>query len=496
MLSEHDNSLASELNAFILHSNGGFFIVESNDATKEREFLSLVKKNARVRSATVDFSKERKPSLFFTRIKQKISQSPNVKVIYICNLYRITANKNNAIKLAQDLNYNRDLYYNTDKIFIFFLPVFFVDIILTHARDFYDYVSSSVNISEGSTLYDLADVSDFADVHQAHNRICFLRNYNHKNRKLTLKEKYEYLNELGSLYLDIYEVNSAISTYKKGIKLAISNNSVADQANFQDRLGYALTVAGKQRASFNAMQKALILYTEINDEINIGRTYNNIAKYYQKKGDVKTAIELLDKSIKIHRSHNNSKGTEIALINLARVLTSDKKYVEALNVTNEILESLKVSGNTSILIKVIQLVGKIQFITGDFKNARFTFEQAIHLAKESNDKNDLAAIFFNISRLHEHLGEYARAKQYLLESLELSQELKNKRAEVLVLRQLSQLLHKTGDLNNSVSFLEKLCILDEELNLNNLRQDKALLEKIKFDIHSQGKFKDSNFEKG
>lgn len=461
MLSQHDLEVVVELGVFINNSDGGFLIVESNNATKDHELLVALKKKIRNKGVTVDFTKYKKPTLFFNIIKRRLVQESS-EVIFVTNLYTITANTDNAISLARDLNYNRDIYYNSGKMIIFFFPVFFVDIIIRHARDFYDYVSSSYNIAE-TNMEIAVDARDFADERQLKNRIAFLESIVKTKKFITNQDKLDKLAELGKAYLELFDPRSAKRVFNKGLLIATRLGNRNGQAFFMNKLGFTLSYMDKNKQALNYLESALDIFRATENTSGVAGILNNLSNIYKNKGKLEKALDYSNKSVEMFEASSDYDNQILAIVNRARILRSMNDLQESLATLTKALELMVQFNSFNEIAKVWTMIAQINAMLGDFESALTYFGKSIYYLNEKNDKEGLAHNFNNISIVHRQRGEYEKAKEYALQALGIVREIQNKRGEIATLRNLVKLYRSLGDDKSSQRYTEELYELEVAL---------------------------------
>jgi tetratricopeptide (TPR) repeat protein len=465
MLSQHDLDFAIEIEAFINNSDGGFLIVESNNAIKDQELLIALKKRLKNKGLTVDFAKDKKPSLFFNRVKRRLANESS-HVIFVTNLYSMTANTENAISLARDLNYNRDIYYNSNKIIIFFFPVFFVDIIIRHARDFFDYVSSSYNIAE--TNIDITvDSSDFADERQLKNRIAFLEGIVRTRKFITNQDKLDKIAELGNSYLELFDTKSAKRVFSKGLLIATNLGNRNGQAFFLNRLGFTLSRMDKHKQALTSLETALKIFKEMENLSGVAGILNNLSNVYKNKNDLLKALNYSNESCQLFEELADYDNQILVMMNKANILMSMNDLKTALDTLKAALELMVKANNFGSIGKAFTSIARTNIMLGDLESALAYYGKAVYHFTEKNDKEGLAHSYNNISAIHKQRGEYEKAKEYALQALQIVREIQNKRGEIATLRNLIKLFQSLGDNRRSEIYTDELYKLENALGRKN-----------------------------
>lgn len=476
MISPAEIDTLKEAVVYIKNAGTGFMIIETNSSFKEREALGLLISNLKDQpKLVIDFKKEKTPALFFSRIKRRINSNKTAKVIYITNLYLMTANRNNAIQLARDLNFNRDLYYNSNKIFVFFFPVFFVDLIVRYARDFYDYVSATYKMTNTFDDNALIYNTDFADELHTRNRATFLEEIVKKRKIIGKNEKLNNLVELGLCYAKLNEIINALKAFRRGYKLALLLSNELIQAKLLLNIGNAYYAIAKKRVSFRYYRNALSLFEKLDDSIGVSKTLIRLTYFYVDNNNLDEALDCLQKVTKIAATISDPVSVVHVMLNLGDVNAKIANYDKALEIYNNLLGSFTDRNDYNAIININTRIARIYFQLNRLEESIHLLEKCISGCINRSDDAKLAILYNNISQIHRHRGEYERARYYLSESLSIIRKTRDRRGEAIALRNMANLLYSLDDLESSITYATMLCELDRKNNSVELSDDEKFL---------------------
>lgn len=161
------------------------------------------------------------------------------------------------------------------------------------------------------------------------------------------------------------------------------------------------------------------------DTKKLSTFYNNLGVIYRNEGKEDSAILAYRQSLKIKGTLKDEKGLSNLRINLSSLLINQKKYAEALNLTDANLVYLKKNENKTDLW--YNLVNKAWCLEGlkRYKETDEFLQKALVLAKELKSKTFEQQTLDQTSSVYSRRGNYLLAYDYLLKSNAIKSELLN-----------------------------------------------------------------------
>jgi tetratricopeptide (TPR) repeat protein len=250
---------------------------------------------------------------------------------------------------------------------------------------------------------------------------------------------------------------------------------------------------GCLRKAMNHVVAAHEQYCLADNAAGAARSLNSLANIYQQAGDVKGALRYYDAAVEAGKRSDNQTVAARALANKAAVLIEagdlsaaakslDKAqlliretgpvYAVVLNRRAVLLmekqqydEAQKLldriaslaDGVESTTLAAIQFTrGRLFARTGHYVQAIGQFQKALAADRQAGFTRGMADDLFALAGIHEHLGEYQAALDYLDRSLQLYALLEDHVKVAGSLDRLKALARKTGaDLSVSVHFIEQ-----------------------------------------
>jgi signal transduction histidine kinase len=277
------------------------------------------------------------------------------------------------------------------------------------------------------------------------------------NKAIDLSIRYKFdkgiaqaYNDLGIIFYDKQNFDTAIVLYNKAFVIRQRNNDVSGMAKLYNKIGVVYQKQGNFDKALENQLNALKLFEQVKDDIGISYSLNNIGIVNQNMGLYDEAIKYQLRSITIKEKINDRYGLagsyvnvgniyllqnnypkakefylkaekitrEIddkeylsnALNNLSRFYIGTKKYKEALPYVDESFALRKSLGDTKGMVSCLINHGKIYTGLQQYNTAEIKLSQALSLAKgEPSCKPELPSLYESFADLYEVTGKMDKA---------------------------------------------------------------------------------------
>ncbi len=180
---------------------------------------------------------------------------------------------------------------------------------VTHFYTYYDYVEEMNDTDAiAGTLINISSVRlQMKQFEKAEEALLtgldfFSRKQTDKSDTIAIAGLATIYNNLGIVSKERGAFDKAIEYYHKGIEKASTLSSSHHLlANLFNNLGMAYTLSGQLQLAFDALNNALELRLQRNDQAGIAASFRNLGVYYEKVNDKKKAAENYYKAIQIAR---------------------------------------------------------------------------------------------------------------------------------------------------------------------------------------------------
>jgi tetratricopeptide (TPR) repeat protein len=456
--------LAKELDDAVLYledADSGFVIIEVNEPRLQDTAIEHIASGiAPKKCLVIDLKNIPSDTTHLNAVKQKAAENTDVAVFLILNLHtckpptqhissKHSPDKRDDIALVRDLNSCRDAYNALGKILVFFLPVFFVDLMFRHARDFLDYVPVKFKaLSE--PVHELDNIRELADEKFLRNRIAFLKSVL-ESEDLSESEKADKLYKIAECYLKLYEYETALNHFQEALAVCRNLEDWKNEALLLNQIGYVYDMHGKYEEGLRYYEQSLGIRREIGDKSGEGKTLNNISQIFKARGDYDTALKYLEQSLGIIREIGDKSGEGTTLNNISQIFKARRDYDTALKYLEQSLAIFKEIGDKSGEGTTLNNISQIYNACGDYDTVLKYLEQSLAIFKEIGDKKSEGTTINNIAAISYARGDYDTALKYLEQSLGIRREIGDKSGMAQTLYNMGHIAKQSNDMEKAVS---------------------------------------------
>lgn len=156
-----------------------------------------------------------------------------------------------------------------------------------------------------------------------------IKSKNEKIRRCAKKYYANYLNNLGVIYTNRFQLSSAIDYYQKGYAIQEELGDKYGMATTLNNVGTIYDQLEEYQEALKYFRNSLLLYTKIKDKRSISFSYGNIGGVYVSLDRLWTALDFYLKGLKICEEINDKNGMAVMLRNIATIFIREKKYDKA-----------------------------------------------------------------------------------------------------------------------------------------------------------------------
>jgi len=204
-------------------------------------------------------------------------------------------------------------------------------------------------------------------------------------------------------------------------------------------LGYAFFLEENFDAALVKLTEAERTYQRLRDSKELGRVHNLMSACFQKKGDIKSAIALNYRALRIFDASGDDLCLASSLENLGMLFASQARYEEA----------------------------------ADF------YLRALGIRQSHSDSLSLARTLLHIAEMEAHLFNFSEAKAYNLLALRIFRKYHLDYDRARALQQLGYVLGKLGEERKGIQLLHAASSIHEKLgHSTSLARDKTYLGQL------------------
>jgi len=253
------------------------------------------------------------------------------------------------------------------------------------------------------------------------------------------------INRSLELSIEVIALSNEIS-YDEGAALGYRNAGVSSRllARYED--------------AFEYFEKALDIYSKLNDEHGKAKVYNSIGNIYLNLSDYKYSLEYLHKCLDILKSINDKQFEADVLINIGLAYQELGDYASSLEYN---LQSMQTFTNNKLTVplSLFNNIGIVYQNLGEYTTSLEYFHESLKLSESNDNQLDRAFALGNISLVYLQQKNHEAALANLFKSLEIFRNLGNRQAEANAYLNIGKAYRDTGLYEKAIEYeLEALAL--------------------------------------
>ena len=243
---------------------------------------------------------------------------------------------------------------------------------------------------------------------------------------------------------------------KRGIAIALNN------------IGMIYEEQGGNAKAIDFLTRSLKIAEEIDDKPAIANSLNNIGNVYKSQGDYNKAIDYYTRSLTIYEEIGDKNGISYSLGNLGIIYDSKSSYAKAIEYYSRSLKIQEEIGNNPGVGRSLNNIGVMYkdqadsaynagdtaLATDSYLSAMEYYTRSLEIKEDLEDKRGIAASLSNIGTIYIALGENADAMDYLTRALRISQKVGALEETSGAARSLWELYKKLGRYKEAITMYE------------------------------------------
>jgi CHAT domain-containing protein/Tfp pilus assembly protein PilF len=269
------------------------------------------------------------------------------------------------------------------------------------------------------------------------------------------------------IYIGTCSTPSFISaaTAQIGLHDTSENNSKikSSDADIFQKNGNDLQKKGELNSALQAFQRSLKINQEQNDRDGQAQALNSIASVYNELGQFVRAIESYERALKISKESKDALGESGILNNMGIVYRNLGQFDRAIKLYQDALKIQQKLGDRFGIARTINNLGLVYRNNKEYASSLDYYRQALALTKESG-KNPAgeAVIHNNIGFLLNERGLNAEAFKSYQQSLEISQKLADRVNESVTLGNIGLLYNSQGQFDVALGYYQQALAISRQ----------------------------------
>lgn len=251
---------------------------------------------------------------------------------------------------------------------------------------------------------------------------------------------------LGANYEEISDYPKALFYHFKALKIDESINHRRGIFRHLSNIGITYGVLGESKKALEYYLKSLAIARELNSIELEGTVYENIGSEYNQPGNRELALQYYTKALEIFKDLQDSGKIAVTLGNIGTVYNDlgDDKFENGLDPKD---------------IK-------------DYRTAANYYKEAVVIYEGIEDKRGKSIVLGNLATAYIKLKKYNDAKQVLLQSLALAEEIHDLTGLMISHQNLSELYADLNDIKKSFEHYKKYIVAKDSIfNKENIKKN-------------------------
>jgi CHAT domain-containing protein len=230
------------------------------------------------------------------------------------------------------------------------------------------------------------------------------------------------LTGLGDAYSNLANYSEALKYYSRARKLSREMNEIELNINVNTGLGALNFNLDKPNNALNYYRQAEFECSKINNPFLTADIYEKLGVIYSSLDSLNTSEKYFTKAQDIAVKNNAAYTEVLAGIDLAEILVKKKNYVKAFIVLNEASKKSLSHGFTYLQARAEILKGNIFEKKNDFDRAKSAYNNALNTTKNLNEKNLLVETYYDLAKLFDSKNLNEAAESYYLSAIKIIED--------------------------------------------------------------------------
>ena len=270
------------------------------------------------------------------------------------------------------------------------------------------------------------------------------------------------------LYLGKY--NESIQNLYQSTEINESLRAKKELAQGYNMIGICYDKIGNYYKALEYYFKSLEINEEMDRKIGVASCYTNIGIVYKNQGNYGKALEYYNKSLPINLALGRKRGVASNYSNMGVIHFDQGDYEKALEYHFKSLKVREDLDDERGIAYAYNNIGEVSMKLGDYKNALENYFGSLKIFEETGAQADKSSSLIYIGEAYRNLNQLTKARKYLKEGIELSQQ--------------------TGEIANIRHGVEQLALVEKELgNYRNAYQAQLLFGQMADSLDNEERVK-------
>lgn len=255
----------------------------------------------------------------------------------------------------------------------------------------------------------------------------------------------------------------AIKHGRQGMAIAVKLNDSVAMAELHSIMGEAQYFKGNYDTAARHIFTAIGIFERHGNKKPLANALNAIAKLYRKTRELDKAEVYYDKAMQLYTSLNDTAGMEMISNESGVVYEYRGDYTTAIKRYTIALNYARATGNANGMGYAMNNIAGSLVLQGKYAEATDYLNRALHLRKSINDSFAMAINYSDIGTLYDSMQQYDRAQLYLDSSNAVATSLGYKQLLGHNYGALSGIAYKTGDFSKAYEYYRVADAINDSL---------------------------------
>jgi tetratricopeptide (TPR) repeat protein len=267
---------------------------------------------------------------------------------------------------------------------------------------------------------------------------------------------------LGVLLYNTGDFKKSIAYYNKALKVFEQLKDTLNIAKCLVNVGMTESDMGNTIAAKEKISHASFLYKAVKAEEDWAGSIENIASILSKEGKRDSALIYYFKVLKVREALKDEKTIGVTLNNIASVYSDLKQYNLALEYIDKAINLEDKIGNLLRKANRLSVKGSIYIEMNNFNEAEKYYLQALKIRQTLNNKKEISASYISLGNLNQKINKPDVALEYYLKALPIKEEMGDLPGVAGITNNIGVIYYDKKEYKKSIEYYEKALALRKQ----------------------------------
>jgi signal transduction histidine kinase/tetratricopeptide (TPR) repeat protein len=322
------------------------------------------------------------------------------------------------------------------------------------------------------------------------------------NKAIDLSIRYKFdkgiaqaYNDLGIIFYDKQNFDTAIVLYNKSFAIRQQKNDVSGMAKLYNKIGVVYQKQGNFDKALENQLNALKLFEQVKDDIGISYSLNNIGIVNQNMGLYDEAIKYQLRSITIKEKINDRYGLAGSYVNVGNIYLLQNNYPKAKEFYLKAEKITREIGDKEYLSNALNNLSRFYIGTKKYKEALPYVDESFALRKSLGDTKGMVSCLINHGKIYTGLQQYDTAEIKLSQALSLAKGEPSCKPELPSLYEsFADLYEVTGKMDKALAMHKLFASSKDSIYTSELGNNFAMLQTKYETLQKEKQIQEQKFE--